>query len=120
MTVALADRGEICNGAIMDYLVCMTAPDAFSRLTAMAPALKAMGATSLYLFGSTARGEAGPRSDIDLFIDYDPASRFNAFHLVGIKQFLEDEFQAPIDITTRDGLNPMLRDRIERTSVRVF
>ena len=66
----------------------MNAADALSRLTAMAPAIKAMGATSLYLFGSTARGEAGLGSDIDLFIDYDPSTRFNAFHLVGIKQFL--------------------------------
>jgi predicted nucleotidyltransferase len=98
----------------------MIPPDAISRLIAVAPTLKAMGATSVYLFGSTARGEAGPRSDLDLFIDYDPTSRLNAFHLVGIKQFLEDELQAPVDITTRDGLHPMLRDRIERTSVRVF
>jgi len=104
----------------MNYPCAMTAPDAVSRLIAVAPALKAMGATSLYLFGSTARGDAESRSDLDLFIDYDPASRFNAFHLVGIKQFLEDELQAPIDITTRDGLHPLLRDRIERTSVRVF
>jgi predicted nucleotidyltransferase len=79
-----------------------------------------MGATSLYLFGSTARDAARPGSDLDLFIDYDPNSRFNAFHLVGIKQFIEDELQMPIDITTRDGLHPMLRSKIERTSVRVF
>jgi predicted nucleotidyltransferase len=98
----------------------VNAPNALSRLAAVAPTLKQMGAASLYLFGSTARGEAGPRSDLDLFIDYDPASGFNALHLVGIKQFLEDELQAPVDITTRDGLHPLLREKIERTSVRVF
>lgn len=98
----------------------MKISDAISRLTAVAPKIKAMGATSLYLFGSTARGEAGLGSDIDLFIDYDPSTRFNAFHLVGIKQFLEDELQAPIDITTRDGLHPLLRSKIELSSVRVF
>jgi predicted nucleotidyltransferase len=98
----------------------MNAADAISRLTAMAPAIRAMGATSLYLYGSTARGESGPSSDIDLFIDYDPTSQFNAFHLVGIKQLLEDELQTPVDVTTRDGLHPILRSRIERTSIRVF
>lgn len=79
-----------------------------------------MGATSLYLFGSTARDEARAVSDLDLLIDYDPNSRFNAFDLVGIKQYLEDELQLPVDVTTRDGLHPMLRAEIEQTAVRVF
>jgi predicted nucleotidyltransferase len=55
-----------------------------------------------------------------LFIDYDLNSRFNALDLVGIKQYLEDELKLPVDLTTRDGLHPMLRAEIERTAVRVF
>ena len=57
---------------------------------------------------------------VDLFIDYDSNGRFNAFDLVGIKQYLEDELKLPVDVTTRDGLHPMLRDEIERSAVRVF
>jgi predicted nucleotidyltransferase len=79
-----------------------------------------MGATSLYVFGSTTRDEAQPNSDLDVFIDYDPDSRFNAFDLVGIKQYLEDELRIPVDLTTRDGLHPMLKADIERSAVRVF
>ncbi len=78
-----------------------------------------MGATSLYLFGSTARDEGQAARDLDLFIDYDPNSKFNAFDLVGIKQYLEDELELAVDVTTRDGLHPMLRAEIEKTAVRV-
>ena len=56
----------------------MTRTDAISQLLRHADAIKAMGATSLYLFGSTARNEAAADSDLDLFMDYDPDSRFFA------------------------------------------
>ncbi len=98
----------------------MDRTDAVNRLRASAEAVRTLGATSLYLFGSTACGAARDDSDLDLFIDYDPGSRFNAFDLAGIKLLLEDRLGAVIDITTRDGLHPRLRDRIEASAVRVF
>ncbi len=79
-----------------------------------------MGATTLYLFGSVGENTSDATSDIDLFIDYDMASRFNAFDLVGLKQFLEDALNVDVDITTRDGLHPMLRGEIEQSAIRVF
>jgi uncharacterized protein len=94
--------------------------EAIASLTHYAQAIKAMGATSLYVFGSTARDEATKVSDLDLFIDYDLNSRFNALDLVGIKQFLEDQLQISVDLTTRDGLHPMLRNEIEKSALRVF
>ena len=94
--------------------------ETIDKLRRRANVIKDMGATSLYLFGSLAQDEATPASDIDLFIDYDPNSRFNAFDLVGIKQFLESELGVEVDITTRDGLHPMLRSDIERSALRVF
>ena len=77
-----------------------------------------MGATSLYLFGSVARDEAIPNSDVDLFVEYDPAGRFNAFDLIGIKLFLEGRLG--IDVTTRDGLHLRLKDRIAGAALRIF
>lgn len=98
----------------------MKKSDAIRRLRDTADAVRGMGATALYVFGSTVRNEAGHDSDIDLFIDYDPESRFNAFDLVGIKLFLEEELHVPVDVTTRDGLHPRLRPRIEQSAVRIF
>jgi predicted nucleotidyltransferase len=94
--------------------------EAISRLKQHADAIKALGATSLYLFGSTVRDEAHSDSDLDLFIDYDPAKKFSLVDLVGIKLLLEDEFEMQVDVTTRDSLHPMLKDDIEKSAIRVF
>ena len=98
----------------------MNRAEAVARLRDHANAIKAMGATSPYLFGSVAEETTGASSDLDLFIDYDVTGRFNAFDLVGIKQFLENALGIDVDLTTRDGLHPMLRRDIERSSIRVF
>ena len=98
----------------------MNRTEALTRLRGHADAIRAMGATSLYLFGSVADNTSDAASDLDLFIDYDVTGRFNAFDLVGIKQFLEGALGVDIDVTTRDGLHPMLRGDIERSAIRVF
>jgi uncharacterized protein len=94
--------------------------DTIDKLKRHADDIRRMGATSLFLFGSVPRGDAHSESDVDLFIDYDPSSKFNAFDLVGIKQFLENVLEVEIDLTTRDGLHPKLRGEIERSAIRVF
>ncbi len=83
-------------------------------------AVKALGATSLFLFGSTADDKARADSDLDLFVDYDRASRFSLIELVGIKQILERRLGIAVDLTTRDSLAPLLRDRIEASAQRIF
>lgn len=94
--------------------------EAIETLKRQADAIRALGATSLYLFGSVARDEAGPDSDLDLFIDYDPGKKFSLIDLTGIKLFLEDELSANVDVTTRDSLHPRLKDRIEHSAIRIF
>jgi uncharacterized protein len=101
-------------------MTTMNKIEAIAELQRHAEAIKALGATSLFLFGSVARNEPEATSDLDLFIDYDRDSRFNAFDLVGIKQYLEHELGIDVDVTTRDGLHPMLRSDIEQSAIRVF
>jgi uncharacterized protein with HEPN domain/predicted nucleotidyltransferase len=72
----------------------------------------AIGATSLYLFGSTARDEAGAESDLDLFIDYDKDGDFSAIELVRLKNYISDALNVEADVTTRDGLHPLIRDEV--------
>jgi uncharacterized protein len=98
----------------------MNRNEAFAKLQGCAEAVKARGATSLYLFGSAVRDEATIKSDLDLFVDYDPDKEFSLVDLVGIKLLLEDALGVEVDVTTRDSLHPMLRKDIERSALRVF
>lgn len=98
----------------------MKKEEALDKLKQRAEAVRALGATSLYLFGSVARDEAGPDSDLDLFIDYDPSRKFSLVDLVGIKLFLEDELSTDVDVTTRSSLHPRLKQKIENSAVRVY
>jgi uncharacterized protein len=60
----------------------MTRNEAIAKLQGCADAVRARGATSLYLFGSAARNEARNDSDLDLFLDYDPKKKFSLVDLV--------------------------------------
>jgi predicted nucleotidyltransferase len=93
---------------------------ALKKLRSFAGPLRARGATSLYLFGSTARNKAAAKSDQDLFIDYDPRGKFNAFDLVASKRLLQRGLGVSVDLTTRKGLHPLIRKRVEAEATRVF
>ena len=93
---------------------------AISIIEAKSAPFKKLGVTALFLYGSTARGEANADSDIDIFVDYDSQSHFSLFDLLEIKHTLEDESGISVDVTTRDALHPRLRERIEQSAVRVF
>lgn len=97
----------------------MTRADLISTLQKQAPDIRALGATSLYLFGSVARGEARDDSDIDLFIDYD-ADRFSFVELIRLRERLSHVLGRPADLTTRRGLHPSLRPQIEAEAIWVF
>jgi hypothetical protein len=98
----------------------MTRAEALKKLRGQADAIKALGATSLYLFGSTVRNKATAKSDIDLFLDYDPRGRFNALDLVAAKRLLEKYLGVGVDLTTRKGLHPLIREKVEAEATRVF
>jgi uncharacterized protein len=91
-----------------------------SRIRKHADAIRAQGATALYLFGSIARNEADADSDIDVFVDYDPNRRFSLLNMSGIRLIVMEEVGRDVDITTRDSLHPRLKDGILAEAVRVL
>ena len=90
------------------------------RLREHADAIKGIGARSLYLYGSTVRGEAAETSDVDLFIDYDEDSDFSAIELIRIKHYVSDLLRADADVTTRAGLHPLIRDQVVASAEKIF
>lgn len=81
--------------------------------------IRALGVDALYLYGSVARGEAVPQSDVDFFCEYS-RSDFSLLTLIGVRDRLARWLDRAVDLSTRDGLHPYLRPRILRTAVRVM
>ncbi|HVL70431.1 MAG TPA: nucleotidyltransferase domain-containing protein [Beijerinckiaceae bacterium] len=91
-----------------------------AKLRAAEPDIRAHGVARLYLFGSIARDEGGPASDIDVFVDPDPDRRFGFDEFMTVYELLQERLGPGVDYTTRTGLHRRLRPEIEKTAVRVF
>lgn len=98
----------------------MRRADVIARLKEAEPALRSFGVAGLYLFGSHARDEAQPDSDVDVFIDKDKSRPFGFGEFMDAYLLLQERVGENIDYGTREGLHPLLRPDIEREAVRVF
>ena len=76
------------------------------------------GVSVVGVFGSYARGEAGPASDVDLLVELE---RPLGWELVDVKTYLEEALGRPVDIVTRGSLrkNPRLQREVEEALIRV-
>ena len=91
-----------------------------AKLKAAEPAIRSLGASALYLYGSHARDEARPDSDVDVFIDKDPARPFGFGAFMDIFFELQEALGTEVGYTTRGGLVDFYRPDIEREAIRVF
>ncbi len=78
--------------------------------------LRRFGVVSLILFGSVARDQAGPESDVDFLVELKRPAGY--FTLVRLQEHLEHLLKARVDLLTPGALNDMLRQRIAHESVR--
>lgn len=76
------------------------------------------------VFGSQARGDASPGSDIDVVVRFDPASPVTIFDLVAVTRFvrivLKRRFRRSIDVVDLDGLKSRMRERVDRDALYAF
>ena len=72
--------------------------------------IRKQGVTSLSVFGSFARDEAGPDSDVDILIEVERP--FGLFQMVRVQKYLEDLLGRSVDLVHKDSIKPLLRERI--------
>ena len=73
------------------------------------------GARNLRVFGSLATGKAGPRSDLDLLVEFEPGR--SLLDHVALVQDLEDLLGRKVDVVTEKALHWYIRDRVLREAV---
>jgi uncharacterized protein len=91
-----------------------------AKLREATPALKAEGVTRLALFGSRARGDARPGSDLDVLVDTTPRGASPPFDFFKALHIIEDATGLRAQITMRDLLKPRILERIADDLVDVF
>ena len=114
----MADQSTVTQATITKR--ADTRAEVIAILEANADAIRGFGATALYLFGSAARDEMGPDSDVDMFVEYQSGGRFSYFDLFELESHVARLLGRDVDMLTRPGLHPYLKDRIERSAVRIF
>ena len=74
--------------------------------------VRALGVEQLFLFGSVARDEACPGSDVDLLVRFRPEARAGLFEVVRLKARLEELLGVSVDLIMEDALKRGLRERV--------
>jgi len=94
----------------------VTRDQVIQRLAGARAELNDLGVRSLDLFGSVARGESTPASDVDLLVDFDRP--IGLFHFFKVQRRLEEILGSKVDLVMRDAVKRQLRDRIFAEAVR--
>ena len=94
--------------------------DVRAALAALEQPLRDMGIRTLAVFGSLVHGDAHADSDIDILIDVEPNVGFSLVSLAPVKDVLQDRLGHPVDVVTRDGIEPAIRDRVVAEAERIF
>jgi predicted nucleotidyltransferase len=91
-----------------------------SAIRAEEAALKRVGVRSLALVGSSARDSRNDASDVDVLIDVADEAGFSLMDRIGVMHLLEDALGQRVDVSRRDTLNPLVRDRMAKDAIKIF
>jgi uncharacterized protein len=89
-------------------------------LAAEEPELRRRGVRHLAVFGSVARGDDRPDSDIDLAVEIEPGRSFSLFRMEETRLFLEDALRQRVDLEEIESFRPHVRAAFERERIPIF
>jgi uncharacterized protein len=113
------------TASVFFYSLCRTMwlmkrDEIIGKLKAREADLRAQGVAHAALFGSVARGDDRPDSDIDILVDLDPAVVVTIFDYAGVKDFIADMFDHPVDVVSRESLKQRVRPRAIADAIYAF
>lgn len=98
----------------------MKSAEILARLRKNEMALRARGVKHAALFGSCARGDNRPDSDIDIMIEVDPAAGIGVYEYVALKNYIAELFDRPVDVVDRNSLKSYVRPAAVADAVYAF
>jgi predicted nucleotidyltransferase len=94
--------------------------DAIATLRRYESALRARGIRHAAVFGSVARGDHGPDSDLDILVEFEPEEDGSIYEYMRLKEYIASLFEGRVDVIDRDALKPHLRAPSARDAVYAF
>ncbi|HMK81234.1 MAG TPA: nucleotidyltransferase family protein [Xanthobacteraceae bacterium] len=98
----------------------MNSQDVLATLRRYENELRARGVAHAAVFGSVARGDARPDSDLDIMIDVAPEVPLTVYGYVRLKEYIAGLFEGPVDVVTRDALKPYVRPAATADAIYAF
>jgi hypothetical protein len=98
----------------------MRRDEVIARLKQAEPALRARGIRRAAVFGSVARGEDRPDSDIDVLVEFEPGQEGSIYDYVALQEFVAGLLESRVDVVDRNALKPHLRGPSVRDAIYAF
>lgn len=82
--------------------------------------LRARGVRRAAVFGSVARGDNRPESDLDIMVEIEPEAHLTVYDYADLKDYIASLFDGPVDVVNRDGLKPYVRPAATADAIYAF